>query len=49
MFMTPPFLALMGDFEETIRQVDCYRGFLWKSDKKLFAAYLGRQEKGLQA
>jgi len=28
MFVTPPFLALMGDFEEPIRQVDCYRGFL---------------------
>lgn len=37
MFMTPPFLALMGDFEETIRQVDCYRGFLWNKEKKLFA------------
>jgi unsaturated rhamnogalacturonyl hydrolase len=37
MFMTPPFLALMGDFEETIRQVDCYRGYLWNKEKKLFS------------
>jgi unsaturated rhamnogalacturonyl hydrolase len=37
MFMTPPFLALMGDFEEAIRQVDCYRGYLWNKEKKLFS------------
>ena len=37
MFMAPPFLALMGDFAEAIRQVDCYRRYLWNKDKKLFA------------
>ncbi len=37
MFMTPPFLALMGDFDEAIRQVDCYRGFLLNKDKKLIS------------
>jgi unsaturated rhamnogalacturonyl hydrolase len=37
MFMAPPFLAAYGDFDEAIRQVDCYRGFLWNKDKKLFS------------
>ena len=37
MFMAPPFLAAYGDFEEAIRQVDCYRGSLWNKDKKLFS------------
>ncbi len=37
MFMAPPFIALMGDYDEAIKQVDLYRGCLWDKDKKLFS------------
>ncbi len=48
MFMTPPFLALVGDFEETMRQVDCYRGFLWNKEKKLFSHIWDDKKKGFK-
>ncbi|MFA5240107.1 MAG: glycoside hydrolase family 88 protein [Phycisphaerae bacterium] len=37
MFMAPPFLALMGDYDEAVKQVDGYRKYLWNSEKKLFS------------
>ncbi len=37
MFMAPPFLALMGDYDEALKQVNGYRTYLWNKDKKLFS------------
>ena len=36
MFMSPPFLALIGDFEESLKQVEGFRKFLWNNEKKLY-------------
>ncbi|MHC4742941.1 MAG: glycoside hydrolase family 88 protein [Planctomycetota bacterium] len=37
MFMAPPFIAFMGDYDEAVKQVDGYREYLWNKDKKLFS------------
>lgn len=37
MFMAPPFLAFMGDYDEAVKQVDGYRKYLWNKEKKLFS------------
>jgi rhamnogalacturonyl hydrolase YesR len=37
MFMAPPFLAFMGDYDEAVKQVDGYRQYLWNKEKKLFS------------
>jgi len=36
-FMAPPFLALMGDFEEAVKQIEGYRKYLMSADKKLYS------------
>lgn len=36
MFMLPPFLALMGEYNESIRQIEAYREYLWDDNEKLF-------------
>jgi len=35
-FMAPPFLALMGDFEEAVKQIEGFRKYLMDPDKKLY-------------
>ncbi len=35
-FMAPPFLALMGDYEEAVRQIEGFRKYLMDPDKKLY-------------
>jgi unsaturated rhamnogalacturonyl hydrolase len=37
MFMAPPFLVLMGDYEEAFRQIEGYRKLLWSAENKLFS------------
>ena len=37
MYMCPPFLAVAGQFEEAVKQVDGYRHYLWNREKKLFS------------
>jgi rhamnogalacturonyl hydrolase YesR len=37
MFMGPPFLAVYGDYDEAIKQVEGYREYLWDSQKRLFS------------
>jgi len=37
MFMAPPFLAFMSDYDEAVKQVDGYRKYLWNKEKKLFS------------
>lgn len=36
MFMVAPFLALMGDYDEAMRQIEGIRDVLWNSENKLF-------------
>ena len=35
-FMAPPFLALMGDFDEALKQIEGFRKYLMDPDKKLY-------------
>ena len=35
-FMAPPFLALMGDFEEAVKQMEGFRKYLMDPDKKMY-------------
>lgn len=35
-FMAPPFLALMGDFDESVKQIEGFRKYLMDPDKKLY-------------
>ena len=35
-FMAPPFLALMGDFDEAVKQIEGFRKYLMDTDKKLY-------------
>ncbi len=35
-FMAPPFLALMGDYDEAVRQIEGFRKYLMDPDKKLY-------------
>jgi rhamnogalacturonyl hydrolase YesR len=35
-FMAPPFLALMGDFDEAVKQIDGFRKYLIQPEKKLY-------------
>ena len=37
MFMAPPFIAMAGDCDEAVKQVDAYRQALFSDDKKLFS------------
>ena len=37
MFMAPPFIVLMGDYEEAFRQIEGYRDILWDDRQKLFS------------
>lgn len=37
MFMAPPFITLMGDYEEAFRQIEGYRSLLWNDKQKLFS------------
>lgn len=36
LFMIAPFFAMMGDYDEAIKQIDGMRECLWDKDKKLF-------------
>ena len=45
MFMAPPYLAVYGDYDEAIKQVDGYREYLWDKDKKLFSHIWDDQKK----
>ena len=45
MFMCPPFLAVYGDSDEAVRQVDGYREYLWDKEKKLFSHIWDDQKK----
>ena len=45
MFMAPPFLAVYGDYDEAVKQVDGYRECLWDSEKKLFSHIWDDQKK----
>lgn len=35
-FMGPPFLALMGDFDEAVKQIEGFRKYLMDPDKKMY-------------
>ncbi|MBN1791976.1 MAG: glycoside hydrolase family 88 protein [Bacteroidales bacterium] len=35
-FMAPPFLALMGDYEEAVKQIEGFRKYLMDPDKNLY-------------
>jgi unsaturated rhamnogalacturonyl hydrolase len=35
-FMAPPFLALMGDFDEAVKQIEGFRKYLMDQDKKVY-------------
>jgi unsaturated rhamnogalacturonyl hydrolase len=50
-YMAPPFLAVSGQPEEAIRQVEGFRKLLWNPDKKLFSHIWddGKQAFGRQA
>jgi len=48
MFMAPPFLALMGDYDEALKQVDGYRTYLWNKDKKLFSHIWDNRKKAFK-
>ena len=37
MYMAPPFLALAGDPEEALRQIEGFRKLLWNKEHKLFS------------
>ena len=45
MFMAPPFLAVYGDYDEAIKQVEGYRDYLWDSQKRLFSHIWDDQKK----
>jgi len=45
MFMSPPFLAAYGDYDEAVKQVEGYRGYLWDKEKKLFSHIWDDQKK----
>jgi rhamnogalacturonyl hydrolase YesR len=45
MFMAPPFLAVYGDYDEAVKQVDGYREYLWDGKKKLFSHIWDDQKK----
>jgi unsaturated rhamnogalacturonyl hydrolase len=36
-YMLPPFLAIAGQYEEAVKQIDGARSYLWNSDKKLLS------------
>lgn len=35
-FMAPPFLALMGDFDESVKQIEGFRKYLMDKEKKMY-------------
>jgi rhamnogalacturonyl hydrolase YesR len=35
-FMAPPFIALMGDFDEAVKQIEGFRKYLMNHEKKLY-------------
>jgi rhamnogalacturonyl hydrolase YesR len=35
-FMAPPFLALMGDYDESVKQIEGFRKYLMNTEKKLY-------------
>jgi rhamnogalacturonyl hydrolase YesR len=35
-FMAPPFLALMGDYDESVRQIEGFRKYLMDKEKKMY-------------
>lgn len=45
MFMAPPFLAVYGDYDEAVKQVDGFLGYLWDKDKKLISHKYNDQKK----
>ncbi len=45
MFMAPPFLAFYGDYDEAVKQVEGFLGYLWDKDKKLFSHKYDDQQK----
>ncbi len=47
-FMAPPFLALMGDYDEAIKQVDGFRECLWSKEKKMFSHIWDEKKNGFQ-
>jgi unsaturated rhamnogalacturonyl hydrolase len=48
MFMAPPFLAFMGDYDEAVKQVDGYRKYLWNKEKKLFSHIWDNRKKAFK-
>lgn len=48
MFMAPPFLAFMGDYDESLKQVNGYRTYLWNKDKKLFSHIWDNRKKAFK-
>lgn len=36
-YMAPPFLALMGCYEEAMKQIEGYRKCLWNTDKQMYS------------
>jgi unsaturated rhamnogalacturonyl hydrolase len=37
MYMAPPFLTIAGAYDESVKQVEGFRKYLWNSEKKLFS------------
>jgi unsaturated rhamnogalacturonyl hydrolase len=37
MYMAPPFIAVSGHGQEAVRQIEGFRGLLWRPEKRLFA------------
>lgn len=37
MYMAPPFLAVMGEFDEAIKQIEGFKTALWNNNEKLFS------------
>jgi unsaturated rhamnogalacturonyl hydrolase len=37
MYMAPPFFAVAGAYDESIKQVEGFRKYLWNNEKKLFS------------
>ena len=48
MFMAPPFLAMMGDYDEAVKQIDGFRRYLWDGEKKLFCHIWDEKEKSFK-
>lgn len=47
MYMAPPFLAVMGKYNEALKQIEGFRKYLWSNEKHLFAHRWSDKEKKL--